>query len=155
MSAQDGASGPSEPPKTGPDGRPLGPDGKPLPGPQQMQQVMAQRRMAQQQAQVVPLSKTFVSVQFPTQVLWRKIWTKLSNVFEWKVNSFSHLLTNSFELHTAIAFFVNGCTRKTFQSVLSHWEGTWIWPYRQIHLLILLHEKCQQQRNQRTFALLE
>ena len=33
-------------------GRPLGPDGKPLPGPQQMQQVMAQRRMAQQQAQV-------------------------------------------------------------------------------------------------------
>ena len=42
----------SEPPKTGPDGRPLGPDGKPLPGPQQMQQVMAQRRMAQQQAQV-------------------------------------------------------------------------------------------------------
>merc|ERR1711981_1237874 len=40
------------PPKTGPDGRPLGPDGKPLPGPQQMQQVMAQRRMAQQQAQV-------------------------------------------------------------------------------------------------------
>ena len=39
-------------PATGPDGRPLGPDGKPLPGPQQMQQVMAQRRMAQQQAQV-------------------------------------------------------------------------------------------------------
>jgi vesicle-associated membrane protein 2 len=38
--------------QTGPDGRPLGPDGKPLPGPQQMQQVMAQRRMAQQQAQV-------------------------------------------------------------------------------------------------------
>ena len=36
----------------GADGRPLGPDGKPLPGPQQMQQVMAQRRMAQQQAQV-------------------------------------------------------------------------------------------------------
>ena len=69
MSAQDGASGPSEPPKTGPDGRPLGPDGKPLPGPQQMQQVMAQRRMAQQQAQVVPLSKTFVTVQFPTLVL--------------------------------------------------------------------------------------
>ena len=34
-------------------GRPLGPDGKPLPGPQQMQQIMAQRRMAQQQAQVV------------------------------------------------------------------------------------------------------
>ena len=42
----------SKPPATGPDGRPLGPDGKPLPGPQQMQQVMAQRRMAQQQAQV-------------------------------------------------------------------------------------------------------
>ena len=42
----------SQPPSTGPDGRPLGPDGKPLPGPQQMQQVMAQRRMAQQQAQV-------------------------------------------------------------------------------------------------------
>lgn len=45
-------SEPSQPPATGPDGRPLGPDGKPLPGPQQMQQVMAQRRMAQQQAQV-------------------------------------------------------------------------------------------------------
>lgn len=42
----------SEAPATAPDGRPLGPDGKPLPGPQQMQQVMAQRRMAQQQAQV-------------------------------------------------------------------------------------------------------
>ena len=42
----------SAPPATAPDGRPLGPDGKPLPGPQQMQQVMAQRRMAQQQAQV-------------------------------------------------------------------------------------------------------
>ncbi len=39
-------------PSTAPDGRPIGPDGKPLPGPQQMQQVMAQRRMAQQQAQV-------------------------------------------------------------------------------------------------------
>ena len=39
-------------PPRAPDGRPLGPDGKPLPGPQQMQQVMAQRRMAQQQAQV-------------------------------------------------------------------------------------------------------
>eukprot|EP00094_Tigriopus_californicus_P011148 TCALIF_10758-PA protein Name:"Similar to Syb Synaptobrevin (Drosophila melanogaster)" AED:0.18 eAED:0.21 QI:58/0.33/0.25/1/0.33/0.25/4/229/405 len=35
-----------------PPSQPLGPDGKPLPGPQQMQQVMAQRRMAQQQAQV-------------------------------------------------------------------------------------------------------
>ena len=39
-------------PPAGEGGRPLGPDGKPLPGPQQMQQVMAQRRMAQQQAQV-------------------------------------------------------------------------------------------------------
>jgi len=42
----------TEPQKVGPDGRPLGPDGRPLPGPQQMQQVMAQKRMAQQQAQV-------------------------------------------------------------------------------------------------------
>jgi len=39
-------------PRVGPDGRPLGPDGKPLPGPAQMQQIMAQKRMAQQQAQV-------------------------------------------------------------------------------------------------------
>ena len=39
-------------PAAGPDGRPLGPDGKPLPGPAQMQQIMAQKRMAQQQAQV-------------------------------------------------------------------------------------------------------
>jgi len=39
-------------PALGPDGRPLGPDGKPLPGPAQMQQIMAQKRMAQQQAQV-------------------------------------------------------------------------------------------------------
>ena len=46
------SEGGANPPATGPDGRPLGPDGKPLPGPQQMQQVMAQRRMAQQQAQV-------------------------------------------------------------------------------------------------------
>jgi hypothetical protein len=38
--------------RKGPDGRPLGPDGKPLPGPAQMQQIMAQKRMAQQQAQV-------------------------------------------------------------------------------------------------------
>ena len=45
-------SEPASQPATAPDGRPLGPDGKPLPGPQQMQQVMAQRRMAQQQAQV-------------------------------------------------------------------------------------------------------
>jgi len=45
-------SDPASQPATAPDGRPLGPDGKPLPGPQQMQQVMAQRRMAQQQAQV-------------------------------------------------------------------------------------------------------
>merc|ERR1712071_410592 len=33
------------------DGRPIGPDGRPLPGPAQMQQIMAQKRMAQQQAQ--------------------------------------------------------------------------------------------------------
>jgi vesicle-associated membrane protein 2 len=44
------STGPTKAPVDG--GRPLGPDGKPLPGPQQMQQVMAQRRMAQQQAQV-------------------------------------------------------------------------------------------------------
>lgn len=43
---------PSNKPAVGPDGRPLGPDGKPLPGPAQMQQIMAQKRMAQQQAQV-------------------------------------------------------------------------------------------------------
>jgi len=42
----------TEPSKVGPEVRPLGPDGRPLPGPQQMQQVMAQKRMAQQQAQV-------------------------------------------------------------------------------------------------------
>lgn len=42
----------SQPTPSADGGRPLGPDGKPLPGPQQMQQVMAQRRMAQQQAQV-------------------------------------------------------------------------------------------------------
>ena len=34
------------------DGFPLGPDAKPLPGPQHMQKVIAQPRMAQQQAQV-------------------------------------------------------------------------------------------------------
>jgi len=38
--------------RKGADGRPLGPDGRPLPGPAQMQQIMAQKRMAQQQAQV-------------------------------------------------------------------------------------------------------
>lgn len=32
--------------------RPLGPDGKPIPGPEQMRQIQASRKMAQQQAQV-------------------------------------------------------------------------------------------------------
>ena len=32
--------------------RPLGPDGKPIPGPEQMRQIQAARKMAQQQAQV-------------------------------------------------------------------------------------------------------
>ena len=42
-----------DPPTEGPDKpRPLGPDGKPVPGPQQIQQTLAQKRMAQQQAQV-------------------------------------------------------------------------------------------------------
>ena len=42
----------AETPKLSADGRPIGPDGRPLPGPAQMQQIMAQKRMAQQQAQV-------------------------------------------------------------------------------------------------------
>ena len=32
--------------------RPLGPDGKPIPGPEQMRQIQAARKMAQQQSQV-------------------------------------------------------------------------------------------------------
>ena len=32
--------------------RPLGPDGKPIPGPEQMRQIQAARKMGQQQAQV-------------------------------------------------------------------------------------------------------
>ena len=32
--------------------RPLGPDGKPIPGPEQMRQIQAARKMAQQQQQV-------------------------------------------------------------------------------------------------------
>jgi hypothetical protein len=32
--------------------RPLGPDGKPIPGPEQMRQIQAARKMATQQAQV-------------------------------------------------------------------------------------------------------
>lgn len=32
--------------------RPLGPDGKPIPGPEQMRQIQAARKMAQQHAQV-------------------------------------------------------------------------------------------------------
>ena len=48
----DADSGEVRKPIVGPDGRPLGPDGRPLPGPAQMQQIMAQKRMAQQQAQV-------------------------------------------------------------------------------------------------------
>ena len=32
--------------------RPLGPDGKPIPGPEQMRQIQASRKFAQQQAQV-------------------------------------------------------------------------------------------------------
>ena len=42
-----------DPPNEGTDQpRPLGADGKPVPGPQQVQQTLAQKRMAQQQAQV-------------------------------------------------------------------------------------------------------
>ena len=42
-----------DPPNEGSDQpRPLGADGKPVPGPQQVQQTLAQKRMAQQQAQV-------------------------------------------------------------------------------------------------------
>ena len=48
----DAETGEVRKPIVGPDGRPLGPDGRPLPGPAQMQQIMAQKRMAQQQAQV-------------------------------------------------------------------------------------------------------
>ena len=33
-------------------GRPLGPDGKPIPGPEQIRQIQAERKMKAQQAQV-------------------------------------------------------------------------------------------------------
>ncbi len=33
--------------------RPLGPDGKPIPGPAEVRQIQAARKMAQQQAQVI------------------------------------------------------------------------------------------------------
>ena len=44
----------AKPPAKGDDKpeRPLGPDGKPIPGPEQMRQIQAARKMAQQQAQV-------------------------------------------------------------------------------------------------------
>ena len=43
----------SAPPgKDGAASRPLGPDGKPIPGPAEVRQIQAARKMAQQQAQV-------------------------------------------------------------------------------------------------------
>ena len=45
--ADAGAAGGGDKPE-----RPLGPDGKPIPGPEQMRQIQAARKMAQQQAQV-------------------------------------------------------------------------------------------------------
>jgi len=47
--APGGAAGGAEPEKKE---RPLGPDGKPIPGPEQMRQIQAARKMGQQQAQV-------------------------------------------------------------------------------------------------------
>merc|ERR1719492_610402 len=44
-----GAAGGGDKPKSD---RPLGPDGKPIPGPEQMRQIQAARKMGQQQAQV-------------------------------------------------------------------------------------------------------
>lgn len=44
-----GAAGGGAPAKSE---RPLGPDGKPIPGPEQMRQIQAERKMKQQQAQV-------------------------------------------------------------------------------------------------------
>ena len=41
--------------------RPIGPDGKPIPGPAEVRQIQAARKMAQQQAQVCKLSM-FVNV---------------------------------------------------------------------------------------------
>ena len=38
--------------KDGAASRPLGPDGKPIPGPAEVRQIQAARKMAQQQAQV-------------------------------------------------------------------------------------------------------
>ena len=38
--------------KDGQAARPLGPDGKPIPGPAEVRQIQAARKMAQQQAQV-------------------------------------------------------------------------------------------------------
>ena len=38
--------------------RPLGPDGKPIPGPAEVRQIQAARKMAQQQAQVKSISQS-------------------------------------------------------------------------------------------------
>jgi len=48
--ATPGGGGPSE--KKDAPARPLGPDGKPIPGPAEVRQIQAARKMAQQQAQV-------------------------------------------------------------------------------------------------------
>merc|ERR1719449_156945 len=47
-----GAAAPAAAPKSEKSERPLGPDGKPIPGPEQMRQIQAARKMGQQQAQV-------------------------------------------------------------------------------------------------------
>ena len=70
----DADSGEVRKPIVGPDGRPLGPDGRPLPGPAQMQQIMAQKRMAQQQAQVgVSFFSSFPSFSF-APCRWMRWW---------------------------------------------------------------------------------
>jgi len=51
MAAPTPPAGGSGPPKDAP-ARPLGPDGKPIPGPAEVRQIQAARKMAQQQAQV-------------------------------------------------------------------------------------------------------
>ena len=52
--------------KDGQAARPLGPDGKPIPGPAEVRQIQAARKMAQQQAQVrrAVATKAPLRVQF-------------------------------------------------------------------------------------------
>jgi hypothetical protein len=64
-------------PKAEKSDRPLGPDGKPIPGPEQMRQIQAARKMGQQQAQVDEV----IGIMHKT---WKMCWSEMLSLVPWK-----------------------------------------------------------------------